>query len=370
MEIKLNRNVKSVVYNGDSAKVVQYRYKNENLEEVTQVVWREPYTFTITKNSGINKVYYKIESDINAVNWTYTTQTKTIDVGYGDRVYYYVTIASGYDNLNGEPTSESTSKSTLVVEDGMSISPNAVQYKTLTISEGVNSKVEVTRNGSKLENGSHIYSGDKLSVRCFIESSNYGKYKLMKSGDNATKVSPSTIGSVTYTDYYLATDPSKNTTYWILQRDESVATPLLVNRAVDITITNLSNLTITSKAVEVQWKNYNYSDEPTSEFKTSGTSKFDIANNRFKYYNYNFVKINGTFYYGSAVAGNSYYFEYETLEGCVEGCNAYYGGYLWELKILQDSVGSSELVLRRTQMSNTPGAYKSKVKITGFSIPE
>lgn len=51
------------------------------------------YTLTITKNSNISTIYYKVNG---ASSWSSTSSSTTVSFNYGTSIYWYATAASGY----------------------------------------------------------------------------------------------------------------------------------------------------------------------------------------------------------------------------------------------------------------------------------
>lgn len=79
------------------------------------------YTLTITKNTGVATIYYKVNG---ASSWSSTTSSKTVSVNHGSNIYWYATAASGYTR-DDNYTSSSSYATISNVTSAKTISPTA-----------------------------------------------------------------------------------------------------------------------------------------------------------------------------------------------------------------------------------------------------
>lgn len=141
-------------------------------------VYVRKYNVTVTKNTGISTIYYKING---ASSWSSTTSSTTISPDYDSTVYWYATAATGY---TGNDIGTSSSPKSFTMGTSGTISPTAdwTEY-TLTISatDTYLKSRSISRTSSPnkgaatgaLSNGSKIYYGDVLSISAVAKDSTY-----------------------------------------------------------------------------------------------------------------------------------------------------------------------------------------------------
>ena len=79
------------------------------------------YTLTITVNTGVARVYYKVNG---ASSWSSTTSSKTVSINHGSNIYWYATASSGY-RRDDNYTSSSSYATISSVSGNKTISPTA-----------------------------------------------------------------------------------------------------------------------------------------------------------------------------------------------------------------------------------------------------
>ena len=89
-----------------------------------------PYDITIIKNTGINKIYYKVNGASSFTEWT----SGTVSANYGTTVYWYATATTGY---TGDDIGSSSSPKSFTMGTSATISPTAtLNSYTITFSKG------------------------------------------------------------------------------------------------------------------------------------------------------------------------------------------------------------------------------------------
>ena len=111
-------------------------YKTIN-DKVLYAKWSlNQYKLTLTKGTGINAIYYKVNG---ASSYTKVTATTTLNVNYNSRYYYYAEASAGYSlsACTSSTPCEGTMGSSAV---NKTLSANIISYKvTLTVSGGAGS---------------------------------------------------------------------------------------------------------------------------------------------------------------------------------------------------------------------------------------
>lgn len=88
------------------------------------------YNITITKNTGISTIYYKVNG---ASSWTSTTASTTVSAKYASTVYWYAKAATEY---NGNNVGSSSSPNSFTMSTSGTIAPTATR-KSFTITIGL-----------------------------------------------------------------------------------------------------------------------------------------------------------------------------------------------------------------------------------------
>ena len=370
--IVLNDDITNVVYNDSRVRVIKYKKGNND----TVGVWNEPYQLTLTRGEGIQSICYKVDSIVayhktTNPEWRQTDGNVERMVGYGDKVYYYVILKSGYDNLFDLPTTESSAK--VVTIDGEYIKTlEAAAYHTVSITPPSTGSSYVTtlleryednENYSKvkkgtLTTGSHIYKGDKIKATINLKSAGYTNYTV--------NLTPNINGG-TYNPLYL-TSETHNT--WTTTDIEGASTGLRCSQAYvypKLEGSNFKDLSVEYKVFATKDVYYTTGFPKETLWQDSGSSDLDVIekDTRPYYFNYNKMTMKFELWLTEHLSQTNT----RQVEGMDYSTTLKYGLYNVDLNVLQLGQGGSSFRLNRNE-HDSANLYKSALKVLGLNYKE
>ena len=162
------------------------------------------YTLTITKGTGVSKIYYKVDSDSS---YTSSTRNVSLSVNSGSTYYYYGVASSGY--TMSSCTSSSPCDGTMGTSNVTKTLSASVNSYTLNLNKGTGvSKIYYKINGASSYTSSTV--NKTLSVNYGTTYYYYGTPSTGYSMSSCTSSSPcsGTMGTSTVTKTLSATATS------------------------------------------------------------------------------------------------------------------------------------------------------------------
>ena len=131
-------------------------------------------TLTLTKNTGVASIYYKVNG---ATSWTQTTTSTTVSVNYNTTVYWYAPGETGYSR-NDSYTSSSSYATISNFKVSQTVSPTATRLKysfTVTLSDYVTEfKYSTDNTNWTASTATKTFSNVDYATTYYIKPTAYG----------------------------------------------------------------------------------------------------------------------------------------------------------------------------------------------------